>query len=146
MEKVHAESAGRGHRRMSWSCSFRRPFAPQPSSAWMSVCHGPPQASCVFWCGTGDVFWSHRHLHPEDCLSEGMVLGLGPSPTSGCGLFKTPRNFWPSEKQLMKLQYLPWERRWRERAAPGLGSSERCSTGGECQVKRLDLGSGWLWR
>ncbi|CAJ1339180.1 unnamed protein product [Effrenium voratum] len=33
--------------------------------------------------------------------------------------YKADVNFWPSEKQLMKLQYLPWERRWRERLRRG---------------------------
>lgn len=33
--------------------------------------------------------------------------------------YKADVTFWPSEKQLMKLLYLPWERKWRERLRRG---------------------------
>eukprot|EP00438_Fugacium_kawagutii_P029762 Skav201404 [mRNA] locus=scaffold2219:53597:54772:- [translate_table: standard] len=34
--------------------------------------------------------------------------------------YKADVTFWPSEKQLMKLLYLPWERKWRERLSAAL--------------------------
>eukprot|EP00913_Durusdinium_trenchii_P017315 g16283.t1 len=42
--------------------------------------------------------------------------------------YKADVTFWPSEKQLMKLLYLPWERKWRERLRRGrLPPAERGS-------------------
>lgn len=48
------------------------------------------------------------------------------------------RTFWPSEKQLMKLLYLPWERKWRERVSAWLKRGRETSNTSACRCQKAD--------